>query len=39
MPLRSEGLLLQEDGRNALWSDAPCLDCPEGGQIYAPPLR
>ena len=26
-------------GRNALWADAPCVDCPKGGQIYAPPLR
>ncbi len=25
--------------RNALWSDAPCQDCPKGGQIYAPPFR
>ena len=26
-------------GRNALWADAPCADCPKGGQIYAAPLR
>ena len=26
-------------GRNALWADAPCQDCPKGGQIYAAPLR
>lgn len=25
--------------RNALWADAPCRDCPKGGQIYAPPFR
>jgi general L-amino acid transport system substrate-binding protein len=25
--------------RNALWSSAPCMDCPKGGQIYSPPLR
>ena len=25
--------------RNALWSAAPCSDCPKGGQIYAAPLR
>ncbi len=31
--------LPREGGRNALWSDAPCSDCPKGGQIYAPPLR
>ncbi|MXZ90297.1 MAG: amino acid ABC transporter substrate-binding protein [Chloroflexi bacterium] len=31
---------LQRDGsRNALWSNAPCRDCPRGGQIYAAPLR
>ena len=29
----------REDGRNALWANAPCTDCPKGGQIYAPPLR
>ena len=31
--------LAREGGRNALWSDAPCQDCPKGGQIYAAPLR
>ena len=31
--------LPREGGRNALWSGAPCVDCPKGGQIYAPPLR
>ena len=31
--------LPREGGRNALWADAPCLDCPKGGQIYAAPLR
>ncbi len=25
--------------RNALWADAPCENCPKGGQIYAPPFR
>ena len=29
----------REGGRNALWSAAPCSDCPKGGQIYAAPLR
>ena len=29
----------RENTRNALWSSAPCRDCPKGGQIYAPPLR
>ena len=29
----------REGGRNALWADAPCTDCPKGGQIYAAPLR
>ena len=29
----------RENGRNALWSDAPCTGCPKGGQIYAAPLR
>lgn len=29
----------REGSRNALWSDAPCEDCPKGGQIYAAPLR
>ena len=36
--LGSGGLGLPR-GRNALWADAPCADCPKGGQIYAPPLR
>ena len=31
--------LPREAGRNALWADAPCQDCPRGGQIYAAPLR
>ena len=31
--------LVREGSRNALWSDAPCTDCPKGGQIYAAPLR
>ena len=31
--------LPREGGRNALWADAPCMDCPKGGQIYAAPLR
>ena len=31
--------LPREGGRNALWADAPCGDCPKGGQIYAAPLR
>ena len=31
--------LPRENGRNALWADAPCGDCPKGGQIYAAPLR
>ena len=31
--------LPREGGRNALWANAPCTDCPKGGQIYAPPLR
>ena len=38
--LDSGGLdLPREGGRNALWADAPCVDCPKGGQIYAAPLR
>ena len=38
--LGSEGINLpRENGRNALWSDARCTDCPKGGQIYAAPLR
>ncbi len=31
--------LPREGSRNALWSDAPCSDCPKGGQIYSQPLR
>ena len=31
--------LPRENGRNALWADAPCQDCPKGGQIYSAPLR
>ena len=31
--------LPREGGRNALWAEAPCTDCPKGGQIYAAPLR
>ena len=31
--------LPREGGRNALWADAGCMDCPKGGQIYAAPLR
>ena len=31
--------LPREGGRNALWSNAPCTNCPKGGQIYAAPLR
>ena len=31
--------LPRENGRNALWADAPCGDCPKDGQIYAAPLR
>ena len=31
--------LPREGGRNALWADAPCADCPKGGQIYAAPPR
>ena len=38
--LGSGGINLpRENGRNALWADAPCTDCPKGGQIYAAPLR
>ena len=25
--------LPRENGRNALWADAPCMECPKGGQI------
>ncbi len=31
--------VVREGSRNALWSSAPCADCPKGGQIYAAPLR
>ena len=31
--------LPRENGRNALWANAPCTDCPRGGQIYGAPLR
>ncbi len=31
--------LEREGSRNALWANAPCTDCPKGGQIYAAPLR
>ena len=38
--LGSGGIGLPRDGgRNSLWADAPCQDCPKGGQIYAAPLR
>ena len=31
--------LEREGSRNALWSAAPCSDCPKGGQVYTAPLR
>ncbi len=31
--------LPRENSRNALWNEAPCMDCPKGGQIYSAPLR
>ena len=31
--------LPREGSRNALWANAPCSDCPKGGQVYAAPLR
>ncbi|MXZ90396.1 MAG: amino acid ABC transporter substrate-binding protein [Chloroflexi bacterium] len=31
--------LEREGSRNALWANAPCSECPRGGQIFAPPLR
>ena len=31
--------IAREGSRNALWSAAPCTECPKGGQIYAAPLR
>lgn len=38
--LGPDGVNLPREGsRNALWSNAPCTDCPKGGQIYAAPLR
>ena len=38
--LGEDGIQLpREGGRNALWADAPCQECPKGGQIYAAPLR
>ena len=34
------GINLSREGTlNALWADAPCRDCPKGGEIYAAPLR
>ena len=29
----------REGGCSALWTDAPCTNCPKGRQIYAAPLR
>ena len=38
--LGNNGIGLTRAGsRNALWAEAPCTDCPKGGQIYAAPLR
>ena len=38
--LGPDGIDLPREGsRNALWANAPCTDCPKGGQIYAAPLR
>ena len=38
--LDSRGVHIPREGsRNALWADAPCTNCPKGGQIYAAPLR
>ncbi len=38
--LGSEGIgLVREGSRNALWAQAPCTECPKGGQIFAPPPR
>ena len=31
--------IAREGSRNALWTAAPCVECPKGGQIYAAPLR
>lgn len=33
------GIPRPPNSRNALWADAPCRNCPKGGQIYAPPFR
>ncbi|MCE2462774.1 MAG: amino acid ABC transporter substrate-binding protein [Dehalococcoidia bacterium] len=38
--LGPDGINLPREGsRNALWAEAPCTDCPKGGQIYAAPPR
>ena len=38
--LGSQNIGLPREGTsNALWAEAPCDDCPKGGQIYAAPLR
>ena len=38
--LGSAGIgLVREGSRNALWAQAPCTECPKGGQIFAPPPR
>ena len=38
--LGSKGIgLVREGSRNALWAQAPCTECPKGGQIFAPPPR
>ena len=38
--LGSDGIgLVREGSRNALWAQAPCTECPKGGQIFAPPPR
>ena len=38
--LGPEGINLSREGSsNALWADAPCQDCPKGGQIYTALLR
>ena len=38
--LGADGINLpRANGRNALWADAGCKNCPLGGQIYAAPLR
>ena len=33
------GIPRPPNSRNALWADAPCQNCPKGGQVYAPPFR